>query len=169
MIVLPASALIFRITACTFAESSLAGVSVGAGVAVGSGVSVGAGAGVSVGSGAVVGSGSGAAVISGCGAAVGTGSAGTSGSLTSLPSPETPSSATILSASSAAFTPVGTASTIADNIVMQKNLFRYLFFIFIKMLPSFLEHPFTSPIIKVCLKPFDNLKFNSIYFSIRKL
>ena len=139
-------------------------------MAVGAGVSVGAGVGVSVGSGAVVGSGSGAAVISGSGAAVGTGSAGTSGSgsLTSLPSPETPSSATTLSASSAAFTPVGTASTIADNIVMHKNLFRYLFFIFIKMLPSFLEHPFTSPIIKVCLKPFDNLKFNSIYFSIRK-
>ena len=150
-----------------------AGVAVGAGVPVGAGVAVGSGVGVSVGSGAVVGSGLGAAVISGSGAAVGTGSAGTSvtsgsGSLTSLPFPETPSSATTLSASSAAFTPVGIASTIADNIVMQKNLFRYLFFIFIKMLPSFLEHPFTSPIIKVCLKPFDNLKFNSIYFSIRK-
>ena len=73
MIVLPASALIFRITACTFAESSLAGVSVGAGVAVGSGVVVGAGvavgSGVAVGAGVAVGSG----VSVGAGVAVGSG------------------------------------------------------------------------------------------------
>lgn len=46
---------------------------------------------------------------------------GTSGSVTSSPPSEKSPSAATVSVASAALTPVGHASTIADNIVMQKT------------------------------------------------